>query len=216
MSHDKDYIEKYWQLGDEWANKLTHGVGFILSFIGQIFLIAFPLLEGNLWKLFSYSIFGSSLITLYGTSTIYHSAKDFSKKHLFRLLDHCAIYLLIAGSYTPFTLIALQGPWGWSLFAIVWSLAILGICFKVFFIGKFHKTSACIYLLMGWLVVIAIEPLINSLTTESLYLVFAGGMFYTLGIIFFLFDHKRFYHAIWHLFVLGGSACHYFAVLWYL
>jgi hemolysin III len=203
-------------LQDEWANTLTHGIGLFLSFIGLIFLVIAPLSSGDHWKLASVCIYGSTLVFLYFSSTLYHSLKHPDLKQLFQKIDHCAIYFLIAGSYTPFTMIALKGFWGWLLLGIVWSLAFLGILFKTFFIHRFKHISTLIYLAMGWLILIAIEPLINSLSKEGLYWLFGGGLFYTGGVIFYVLDYKRFYHAIWHLFVMGGSACHYFAILFYL
>lgn len=214
-SKEVEDIEYHWALGDEWANALTHGLGLFLSLIGFFFLIQIPLNNNDHWKLFSFTIYGMSLIILYGASTLYHSFRNKRLKYLFRLIDHCAIYLLIAGSYTPFMLISLKGPWGWTLFTIVWLLAILGIIFKLFFIGRFNRISTAFYLLMGWLAVIAIEPLINNLPLEALYWILAGGLCYTAGVIFFALDRFPFYHAVWHLFVLGGSACHYLAVCFY-
>lgn len=201
---------------DDWANSLTHGFGLLLSLIGFVFLIQIPAIEENSWKFFSFVVYGLSLITLYATSTVYHGLRDEGYKRLFRLLDHCAIYLLIAGSYTPFSLIALQGFLGWALFCTIWLLAGAGIAFKIFFIGKFAKTSTAIYLIMGWLVVIVVEPLISALPSEALYLVAAGGFSYTFGVIFFVLDKRQFFHAIWHLFVMGGSICHYLAIRLYL
>lgn len=215
ISHDQLKIEKQWSLGDDWANSLTHTCGFILSLIGFIYLIQAGLEGGSLWKSVSFIIYGLSLITLYTTSAIYHFLSHSQIKHLFRLLDHCAIYLLIAGSYTPFSLVTLKGPWGWFLFSTIWSLAILGIIFKVFFMGRFIALSTMIYLLMGWLVIIAVEPLISNITIEGFYWIVGGGLFYSIGVIFFMLDRKKFFHAIWHLFVMGGSFCHYFAICLY-
>jgi hemolysin III len=203
---------KYVHQKDEWANTITHGIGFLLSAVGLVFLLQTPLGEGNYWKLFAFTVYGLSLITLYLTSTLYHNSRNPRLKQIFRLLDHCAIYLLIAGSYTPFTLISLEGIWGWTLFGMIWSLAFTGILFKIFFIHRFEYLSTAIYLIMGWLIVIAIEPLVNSLSTEGLYWIVAGGLSYTTGVIFFLLDRKPFFHAIWHLFVMCGSTCHYFAI----
>jgi hemolysin III len=208
-------IEQHWALGDEWANTLTHGIGLALSLIGVAFLIYSPLMEGHPWKLFSFSIFGLTLVLLYGVSTLYHYCHIGTLKHFYRLLDHCAIYLLIAGSYTPFTLISLQGIWGWALCITVWSLAIVGIVLKCCFVGKFNRLSLGLYLVMGWLIVFALEPLVSSLSAEGLWWLAAGGLFYTGGIVFYVLDRIRFFHAIWHLFVLGGSLCHYFAILLY-
>ncbi|CUI16369.1 Hemolysin III [Candidatus Protochlamydia naegleriophila] len=214
------FLEEEWaqglRLNDEWANSLTHGIGFILSLIGFFFLIAVPLENGDYWKLLNFTIYGSSLVLLYLASTLYHFFKKPHLKKLFRKVDHCAIYLLIAGSYTPFTMIPLHGFWGWLLFGLVWGMACLGVIFKAFFIHRFKKISTWIYLGMGWLVIIAIEPLINSVSQEGLYWLFAGGLSYSCGVIFYALDKKRFFHAIWHLFVMGGSLCHYLAIMFHL
>jgi len=154
-----------------------------------------------------------TLVLLYATSTVYHSVRLPRSKRILRTLDHSAIYLLIAGTYTPFTLISLRGAWGWSLFGIVWALAATGVVFKIFFTGRFPKTSVVIYLFMGWMAMVAARQLFANLPRNGLILLFAGGLCYTLGVLFFAFDHKRFHHAIWHVFVLGGSVCHFFAVL---
>ncbi|WP_079989530.1 PAQR family membrane homeostasis protein TrhA [Candidatus Protochlamydia phocaeensis] len=203
-------------LGDDWANGLTHGVGLLLSLVGLFFLIAYPLESGDHWKLANFFVYGVSLVLLYTASTIYHFLKRPHLKKMFQKIDHCAIYLLIAGTYTPFTMMPLKGFWGWLLFGIVWGLAGMGIVFKIFFIHRFKILSTLVYLAMGWLVLIALEPLVNNIATESLYWLIAGGLSYSFGVIFFALDKKRFYHAIWHLFVMGGSACHYFAILLYL
>lgn len=203
-------------LGDEWANSLTHGIGLMLSLIGFILLIMNPFQEGDHWKLIIVGVYGGSLILLYAASTLYHAVQRPKLKKVLRIVDHCAIYLLIAGTYTPFTMLLLDEFWGGILFGTVWSLACLGIIFKIFFSHRFMILSTCIYLFMGWLVIIAAEPLVNSLHINGLYWLIAGGLCYTFGVIFFALDKRRFYHAIWHLFVLGGSVCHYFAVLFYL
>lgn len=203
-------------LGDEWANSLTHGIGLILSLIGFIFLLKTPFSEKDHWKLMNFAIYGGSLILLYAASTFYHAVKHPEFKKLFRTVDHCAIYLLIAGSYTPFTMLLLEGVWGWTLFGIVWGLAFLGILFKVFFKHRFKIFSTSLYLFMGWLVVVAIEPLVERFHATGVLWLLAGGLCYTIGVIFYVLDKRRFYHAIWHLFVLAGSVCHYLAVLFYL
>lgn len=202
------------ELQDEWLNSLTHGIGLILSLIGLGCLVYYSIEEHSL-KLLTYSIFGFSLVLLYGASTFYHSCTHLELKKWLRIVDHCAIYILIAGSYTPFTLISLKGAWGHFLFFSIWSLAIMGILYKIFFFGKFEKFSLFLYLLMGWLVVIAIEPLMANLSTEGLYWTFGGGLFYTSGVIFFVLDARRFCHAIWHVFVMGGSFCHYCAIFFH-
>jgi hemolysin III len=214
--HEVEEWARGWTLGDEWANAYTHGLGLLLSLLGFFFLV-FPNLDNeDPWKLFSFTIYGISLVLLYSASTIYHVSKTPKLKKLFRKVDHCAIYLLIAGSYTPFTLMPLKGMYGWMLFGTIWSLAFLGIFLKSFFIHRFLKFSTFLYLLMGWLVIIAAEPLVNNFPYEGLIWLFVGGLSYTCGVIFFVMDKRKFYHAIWHLFVLGGSACQYFAILFYI
>lgn len=203
-------------LGDEWANSLTHGMGLVLSLIGLLMLTLPPLQDGDYWRLLNFGIYGMSLVLLYGVSTLYHAMKHPGIKKVLRTIDHCAIYLLIAGSYTPFTMLLLKGIWGWALFGIIWGMTCLGIFFKIFFTDRFKILSTIIYLLMGWLVVVAAEPLIDRLHTAGLYWLLAGGLCYTLGVIFFALDWRPFFHAIWHLFVLGGSVCHYCAIFFYL
>lgn len=202
-------------LGDEWANCLTHGIGLILSIIGMIFLLLFPFQDGNHLKMLNYAIYGFSLILLYGASTFYHAVKSPKIKQQLRTLDHCAIYLLIAGSYTPFTIYILGGVWGWTLFSLVWGIAFLGIIAKIYFGHRFKLLSTALYLFMGWLIVIAAEPLMQMLHLHGLYLMILGGLCYTGGVIFFIMDKRPFFHAIWHLFVMGGSVSHYFCILMY-
>jgi hemolysin III len=214
-STEKILVEQI-DLNDEWANSLTHGIGFLLSVIGCFFLISLSVQQNDYSKIISFLVYGSSLVILYASSTLYHLFRSFNLKRIFRIIDHCAIYILIAGSYTPFTMLTLKGTLGWSLFGIIWGLTILGIVFKIFFTHRFQIFSTCIYLIMGWLVIIALKPLMTALPYLGLVGLFAGGLCYTLGIVFFALDKKRFYHAIWHLFVMGGSACHYFTVLLYL
>lgn len=202
-------------LGDEWANSLSHGVGLFLSLVGFSFLLLIALESSEWSRKISLIVYGVTLVLLYTTSTLYHSFRTQKIKLLFRKLDHCAIYLLIAGTYTPFTLLPLKGFWGWLLFGMVWGLAALGIVFKLFYVHRFKRLSTMIYLFMGWLILIAAEPLMNNLPYGGIIWLVAGGASYTFGVIFFLLDTRRFFHAIWHLFVMGGSACHYCAILWY-
>lgn len=203
-------------LGDEWANSLTHGLGLFLSFIALFFLLEIPLRESDAWRFVNFAIYGATLILLYGASTFYHAAKKREIKRVMQIVDHCAIYLLIAGTYTPFTMLLLEGLWGQVMFGIVWSLAILGILFKIAFKNRFKVLSTSLYLLMGWLVVFAAEPLAERLHVNGIYWVLGGGLSYTAGVVFYALDKRRFFHAIWHLFVLGGSICHYVAILFYL
>lgn len=200
---------------EEFANVLTHGFGLAFSMIGFVFLMMAAQQQGDFWRLLSCGIYGSSLVILYAASTLYHAFKSERLKRIFHIIDHCAIYLLIAGSYTPFTLISLKGLLGWSIFGLVWGLAFAGIIFKVFFIDRFKMLSTLLYMAMGWLVLIAVEELVVSLSYEGLAWLLAGGVSYSAGVIFFLKDQWRFNHAIWHLFVLGGSACHYISVFLY-
>jgi len=196
-------------------NSISHLLGAALAAVGTTVLIIFAVRLGDPWKIVSFSVYGAMLITLYITSTLYHSVRGRAKDVL-RKFDHCAIYLLIAGSYTPFTLVSLRGAWGWSLFGAVWGLALLGIVQEIWLAKGARVMSLVIYILMGWLAVIAIAPLISALTWDGFIWLAAGGLFYTIGIIFYATDEKlRHGHGLWHLFVLGGSACHYFAVLFY-
>jgi hemolysin III len=210
-------FEEEWEqgllLGDEWANCLTHALGFCLSIVGLLALLAIPLQEGNSWKVLVFGIYGASLLLLYGASTFYHAAKKPKTKRILRLVDHCAIYLLIAGSYTPFTMLVLDGLWGKAIFSAVWGLAILGIILKTLFKHRFKILSTSVYIFMGWLIIIAAEPMMNSFHSDGLLLLLSGGIFYTGGIVFYAMDKRPFFHAIWHLFVLSGSACHYFAII---
>lgn len=196
-------------------NSISHLLGAALAAIGTIVLITFAVRLGDPWKIVSFSVYGAMLTTLYITSTLYHSVRG-RAKNVLRKFDHCAIYLLIAGSYTPFTLVSLRGAWGWSLLGAVWGLALLGIVQEIWLAKGARVWSLAIYVLMGWLAVIAIAPLISALTWNGFIWLAAGGLFYTIGIIFYATDEKlRHGHGVWHLFVLGGSACQYFAVLFY-
>ncbi len=196
-------------------NSISHIAGAVLAIAGAIALIVPAAQLGDPWKIVSFSIYGAMLLALYVTSSLYHSTRGRSKDIL-RKLDHCAIYLLIAGSYTPFTLVTLRGPWGWSLFGTVWGLALLGIVQEIWLAKGKRILSLVIYVVMGWLALIAAVPLLGELKTEGFLWLAAGGLIYTVGIVFYATDHRlRHGHGIWHLFVLGGSACHYFTVLFY-
>ena len=196
-------------------NSISHTVGAVLAAIGGVLLIVLAARSGDPWKIVSFSIYASTLLNLYLTSTLYHSVRG-PAKDVLRKLDHCAIYLLIAGSYTPFTLVTLRGAWGWSLFGAVWGLAIVGIVQEVWTARGARLLSLLIYLVMGWLAVIGIQPLIAGLGRDGFLWLAAGGLLYTVGIGFYATDHKlRHGHGVWHLFVLGGSFCHYVAVLRY-
>lgn len=182
---------------------------------GLAVLVTLAALKGTAWHIVGCSVYGATLVLLYTASTLYHSVRSPRLKRFFRIIDHASIYLLIAGTYTPFTLVNLRGGWGWTLFGLVWGLAALGILFKVFFVGRFSIASTAVYLLMGWLVVIAIKPLLTLVPSGGILWLLAGGLAYTAGVVFFAWERMPYNHAVWHVFVLTGSICHYFAVLFY-
>lgn len=197
---------------EEWLNSATHGLGALLSVIGTIALIVAASQLGDVWKIVSFSIFGASLITLYLASALYHGARHPSLRALFKTLDHCAIFLLIAGTYTPFLLVNMRGTSGWTLFAIIWSLAATGVVLKVIFKNRFKLARVGIYIAMGWLIIFASSDLVANLSETALYLTIAGGVVYTAGVGFYLADRIPYMHAVWHLFVIGGSTLHFSAV----
>ena len=197
---------------EELANTLTHGAGAVTSLIAGIALIGLAAQSGDLWRISGAAIFSLSLVLLYTASTLYHSATHGQAKARLEIFDHCAIYLLIAGTYTPFTLVSLRGTWGWSLFGVIWSLAIAGVVFKLIFTTRFRLFSTLLYIGMGWLVVIAAAPLSQALPFSTLVWLMVGGLAYTAGTLFYHNQRIPFAHAIWHLFVLTGSICHFMAV----
>ncbi|MBN6149580.1 hemolysin III family protein [Xanthomonas sp. AmX2] len=199
-------------LRDEVASAVTHGLGAIAALAGGAVLITLAAIYGDGWQLAGAIVFGVALLLLYTASTLYHAIQHPRAKSRLKVFDHCAIYLLIAGTYTPFTLIALRGPWGWGMFAMIWTLAIAGVIFKLFYTGRFPLLSTVIYVGMGWSVVVAIKPMLASLDYWTLGWLLAGGLFYTLGTYFYHRESIRYSHAIWHLFVLGGSVCHFVSV----
>jgi hemolysin III len=207
-------VHTHYRLGDILANAITHGVGAVLAIAGAVYLIAASM-RGSTWLVVSCSVFSVTLLLVYLCSTLYHSLVRTRARHVFHVLDHSAIYLLIAGTYTPFTLISLRGPVGWVLFGAVWTLALAGVIFKSLAVGRFEVASALVYLFQGWLVVLAAHPLLHAIGWHGLLWLGAGGLAYTLGIIFFAFDRLRYFHATWHLFVLAGSVAHYFAILYH-
>lgn len=196
-------------------NSISHLAGAALATVGAVALIVLAAIAGDPWKIISFSIYGAMLIFLYLASTLYHSLRGRAKK-IWCKFDHCAIYLLIAGSYTPFALVSLRGPWGWSLLGAVWALALFGIVQEIWFAKGHRILSLVIYVLMGWLAVVATVPLVQALSWDGFLWLAAGGLIYTIGIVFYVFDEKwRHGHGVWHLFVLGGSVCHYFTVVSY-
>ena len=200
---------------EEIANSITHGVGLILSIAGLGVLIAFASRLGNAWHVVSCTIFATTLILQYTFSTLYHSIQLPRAKSVMRVLDHSAIFLLIAGSYTPFMLVNLRGTWGWTLFGIVWALALLGVLFQISLLRRWQGISLALYIGMGWVVVVAIKPMLGAVAPGGLILLLLGGLAYTSGVGFYLWKSLRYNHAIWHGFVLAGSILHYFAVLFY-
>jgi len=200
---------------EETINAVTHGAGAVLGAAGLAVLVALAALRGDAWHVVSCAIYGATLVLLFTSSTLYHSFRGPRVKHVFRVIDHSSIYLLIAGTYTPFLLVSLRGGWGWSLFGVVWGLALAGIAFQVFFVDRFRLAQTLIYLGMGWLVVVATRPLLQRVPLGGLLWLLAGGLSYTLGAVFYLWKKLPYHHGIWHLFVLAGSVCHYFAILLY-
>ena len=200
---------------EEIGNATTHAMGALLSLAAITLLIVFSATQQDGFKLFSGIVFGGTLVLMYVSSTIYHSMQNPRLKHFFRIMDHASIYLLIAGSYTPFMLVTLRGPWGWTMFSIIWGLALVGVIFKLFFVHKFEVLSTVIYLLMGWMSLIVVKPIYQSLPAAGLECIVAGGVCYTVGVIFFAWERLKYSHVLWHLFVLAGSIFHFFAVLFY-
>ena len=207
-------MHSHYKLGDILANAITHGIGAAFAVAGAAYLIVAST-RGTAWHIVSCSIFASTLVLVYLCSTLYHSLVRTRARHIFHVLDHSSIYLLIAGTYTPFTLISLHGPLGWSIFGIEWALAVAGVVFKSFAVDRFEVASALVYLFQGWLVVVAARPLLHAIGWHGIAWMGAGGLAYSLGIVFFALDRLLYFHATWHLFVLAGSVAHYFAILFY-
>jgi len=209
-----DQNESY-SFREELWNSITHGVGALLSVAALVLLIVYASSYGGAGHVVSAVIFGVTLILLYSASTLYHSFRKPRLKSVFKILDHSCIYLLIAGTYTPFLLVTLRGVVGWTMFAVIWVMAVSGVLFKMFFVHRFKIISTLAYVFMGWIIIFAIKPLIDSLPTGGIVWLVAGGLAYTLGVIFYAWNKLPFNHAIWHLFVLAGSACHFVAVIFY-
>jgi hemolysin III len=201
--------------GEEVASSVIHGLGIVLSIVGLVVLVAFSAMHGDTRSVVASSVFGSTLILLYTASTLYHSVTSGPAKRVLRTLDHIAIFLLIAGTYTPFTLLALPGAWGWGLFGTIWGLAILGSAAELGLLKRYRKAAVVMYVLMGWAAIVAIEPLRENVQTGGLVLLFAGGVAYTAGVPFYVARRMPYGHAIWHFFVLAGSVLHYLAILLY-
>lgn len=200
---------------EELANSITHGIGIVFAIGALVIMDVFAALFGDAWHIVSCTIFGATLIILYTASTLYHSIPIPKTKMLLRLIDHSAIFLLIAGTYTPFTLVNLRGPWGWSIFGAVWGIALLGVIFQVFLLRRWPLFSVGLYVGMGLIILVAIKPLGATLSPSGLKLLVAGGLAYIVGLIFYGWKRLPYSHAVWHLFVLAGSALHFFSVLFY-
>ncbi len=211
----RNFISKQTKL-EEVANVLTHSIGIALGIAGLAILVVFASMKGDPWKIVSFSIYGASIIILYSTSTVYHAIKNITLKKIFQIIDHSSIFILIAGTYTPFVLVNMRGPWGWSLFGVIWGLAIAGIIIKTALGTGGDKLSTVIYLAMGWIIVVAFKKMIASIPLMGIIWLVIGGLCYSLGTIFFLLDNKLpFNHSIWHLFVLAGSVTHFFGIFFY-
>lgn len=204
----KDFLE-------ELANSITHGIGLALSVVGLVALVALSIVRGDAWHIAGCTTFGVTLVLLYAASTLYHTFHTPRLKRILKVFDHTAIFLLIAGTYTPFTLVNLRGFWGWILFALVWSLCVFGIVWKSFHAERFPIVSTLLYIAMGWIVLIAVKPLLAAVPMSGIAWLLAGGLFYTVGVLFYATKRVPYNHAIWHVFVMGGSICHYFAVMFY-
>jgi hemolysin III len=203
-------------MGEEIFNSITHGFGVLLSIAGLVLLTVFASLRGTAWHVVSFTIFGSSMIFLYLASTLYHSISRIKVKQLFARFDHAAIFLLIAGTYTPFVLTAIRGSLGWTLFGIIWGLAVSGIIIRSIYLTRFRKLMVGFYLAMGWLFLIAVVPIVNNLPVNSVVFLFIGGGCYSVGVLFYVWRNLKYGHGIWHLFVLAGSISHFFSVLFIL
>jgi hemolysin III len=222
MSMTANKIREYeklvnrYTLGEEIFNGITHGIGALLSIAALVILVAFASIKGDVWRIVSFSIYGFTLFFLYLSSTLYHSIFHEKAKRVLRVFDHISIYLLIAGSYTPITLIAMRGVWGWTIFSIIWALAITGIILKIVGMRKFKIVSLLLYLFMGWLIIIAFKPMMAMIPEGLFSWLLAGGLIYTIGVIFYIWRRVPFSHGIWHLFVLGGSTVHFLGMLFHL
>jgi len=212
MKNARSQIGPY-TTGEEIANSVTHGVGAALAVAALVVLVVLAARRGDAWRVVSFSVYGATLILLYLASTLYHAFPWPRVKRLFKIFDHTSIYLLIAGTYTPVCLVALRGAWGWTLFGLIWAMAVGGILFKVFLIGRARILSVVFYIGMGWLAVIAVKPMWTLMPKASIAWIFAGGAFYTLGIVFYAMKKVRYHHAVWHGFVLCGSVAHFFGML---
>ncbi len=213
MSNQKEL--KFYSKEEERLNILTHAFGFLLSILGLVLLTLQAVHIGNAYHIVSFSIFGASLIILYAASTVYHNSKTPTMRRKLRIVDHAAIYILIAGTYTPFALVTLNGWVGWTIFGIVWGFALIGVILKLFFTGKYDLLSTIMYVFMGWIIVFAMKPLVQNLSVEGMTWLTAGGIAYTIGAVLYSIKRIKYNHAIFHIFVLIGSFCHFISVYYY-
>ena len=213
----KDKIKiPHYSLSEELVNAVSHGIGALFSVAALVLTVVLSTWKGNVWGVVSSAVYGGTLIILYTMSTLYHSFKVNNAKRVFRIIDHCSIYLLIAGTYTPYTLVSLRGPVGWTLFGVVWGAAILGIIFNSIDMNKYKIISMIAYIAMGWVIVLAAKPLYESIGFSGIFWLLLGGVLYTVGAVFYVIGKKRrFSHSIFHIFVLFGSLCHFFSILFY-
>ena len=203
-------------LTEELFHSVTHGIGAVLALVGLVALVLLAVRGGDAWRIVSFLIYGGSLTLLYFASTLYHGFQDKRLKRFFRHFDHLSIFLLIAGTYTPVTLISLRGAWGWTLFALIWGFAVSGIVYELLFLGRYKWITVTIYLVMGWLAIVAVKPMLTMVPRGLFWWLLAGGLCYTGGILFYIRKKMRYHHVLWHLFVLFGSACHFLGFFFYL
>ena len=208
--------ERLFSIIEETMHSVTHGIGTGLAIVGMTILVVLAVSNGDIYQIVSFSIFGSTLVLLYLASTLYHGFQNPRLKQIFKIFDHAAIYLLIAGTYTPFLLLALRGTTGWTLLVIVWGIALVGVIYKIFFIKRFHVLSVISYILLSWLCVFVFNQMLATIPIGGIIWLVVGGLFYMVGIIFYALQKIPYMHVVWHFFVLAGSICHYFAVLLYL
>lgn len=214
LFHDKpSWQNPFYTLREEIANSVTHGIGAALSAAGLVTLVVLAVLYGDVWRVVGFSVFGACLLALYLASTLYHAIQHRPAKRILRKCDHAAVYLLIAGTYTPFLLISLRNTIGVPMLAVVWSMALIGILWKIFFTGRYEVIATIVYVLMGWMCLLALRQMVANVPPLGVVLLFAGGIVYTLGVLFYALEKIPYNHAVWHLFVLGGSACHFAAVI---
>ena len=215
-SKNSNKLVNRYTIQEEIFNSITHGIGALLSIAALVILVAFASINGDVIQIISFSIYGFTLFFLFTSSTLYHSIFHEKSKQVFRVLDHIAIYLVIAGSYTPIALVAMKGTWGWIIFVLIWSMAAMGIILKIFTINQSKYLSTFLYIIMGWLIVIASKPMMNTLPPGLFMWLLLGGLIYTLGIVFYICKKIPFNHGIWHIFVLGGTIIHYLGILFHL